>query len=254
MSDSAHMSEEEFLATYDMGRYARPSVTVDDVVFARGEGARLRVLLVTRGGHPYMGRLALPGGFLGSGDAVEDRESPEQAVVREVIEETGVAPSFFEQLATYGDVDRDPRGHVVSIAYWGCVQKAVADRGVSAGDDAADAGWYEVCGACDGMHVIGSDGQPVRCDGLAFDHGRILADAIFRIEGKMLWTDALLGFFGPDEQFSIRDVYELACAVWDACGVRRGDKGNFYRDFDRRFGMWCRRNGVIGGARTYVRA
>lgn len=257
MTNVQQTSEEEFLATYDMSRYARPSVTVDDVVLARDEGPRLRVLLVTRGGHPYRGRLALPGGFLRSGDAISDRESPEQAVVREVVEETGVEPSFLEQLATYGDVDRDPRGHVVSVAYWGCVPRSVADQAVLSGDDASDAGWYGIRNphdGKDGLRVVGTDGSEVPCENLAFDHGRILADAVSRIEGKMLWTDALLGFFATDERFSIRDVYDLACAIWDACGTRRGDKGNFYRDFDRRFGAWCRRDGSVKGVRMYVKA
>src|SRR5689334_9851507 len=97
--------------------YPRPSLTVDAVVFGFDD-QDLKVLLIQRGLEPFLGRWALPGGF------VRMDESLESSVRRELKEETGLGNIFLEQLYTFGDTGRDPRGRVVSVAYYGLVKLA----------------------------------------------------------------------------------------------------------------------------------
>ncbi|UYM04725.1 NUDIX hydrolase [Solicola gregarius] len=132
------------------------AVTVDMVVLA---DAGRQVLLVRRGGPPYEGSLALPGGF------VEIDESLDAAARRELAEETGVDISKvpIAQVGAYGEPDRDPRGRTVSIAYVALLDQVVE---ATAGDDAAAAGWHRV--------------EELDEARLAFDHARILADAMHR--------------------------------------------------------------------------
>ncbi|MEO0733102.1 MAG: NUDIX hydrolase, partial [Bacteroidota bacterium] len=95
--------------------YPRPSVTVDIVVYGYDGGRQLKLLLIQRGSDPYKGSWALPGGFV---DMEEDLES---AALRELEEETGVKDLFVEQLYTFGTPGRDPRGRVISVAYFALV-------------------------------------------------------------------------------------------------------------------------------------
>lgn len=132
---------EEFLENYDPGRYETPSCTTDALIFAHSgrldaslEG--LSILMVKRGNHPSIGAWALPGGF------VNMRENLEYTARRELEEETGVRGIVMEQIAAYGDYDRDPRSRVITTAYMALVNKQ--DVRVRAGDDAADAVWCKV--------------------------------------------------------------------------------------------------------------
>ncbi|XPP26702.1 MAG: NUDIX domain-containing protein [Leucobacter sp.] len=132
-----------------------------DVVALAPRNGGLSVLLVERGHDPYRGRLALPGGF------VEPGEVAESAARRELAEETGIAdfPGGFEQLGAYGPAGRrDPRGEVLSVAF---LARAAEVLPLRAGDDAAAAHWVPIEEAL----------EPGR---LAFDHERILADALQR--------------------------------------------------------------------------
>lgn len=135
--------------TYD---YPRPSVTVDIVIVTREE--RPRVLLIRRKNEPFRGMWAIPGGFV-------DMDEPlEAAARRELREETGIqAPRRLEQLATFGDPGRDPRGRTISVAYLALVDPRKVRP--HAADDAAEAGWHRL------------DRPPK----LAFDHAKILAAA-----------------------------------------------------------------------------
>lgn len=134
----------------------RPSVTVDVVVVAPLQG-QLKVLLVRRGRPPFEGYWAIPGGF------VEPQEPLEAAARRELGEETGLEPVHLEQLATFGDPGRDPRGWTISVAYLALVSEDDA-RGwqLRAGSDAAGVGWFDL-----------RDPPP-----LAFDHAKILANTV----------------------------------------------------------------------------
>jgi 8-oxo-dGTP diphosphatase len=134
------------------------SVTVDAVCLAERDGD-VHVLLVERGGEPYAGKLAFPGGF------VEVDEDLPAAVVRELVEETGLElPVPLEQLRTYGAPGRDPRGRTVTTAYVAVVPVMDEPTG---GSDAAAAGWHRV------EDVLAEDQ-------LAFDHAEILRDALDR--------------------------------------------------------------------------
>lgn len=139
--NAAGQTLEEFLEAYDPRRYQTPSCTTDAVILAcRQEPGQnlegVRVLLVKRSNHPSIGFWALPGGF------VNLRENLEDTARRELEEETGVRGIRMEQLATYGDYDRDPRSRVITTAYMAIVKEDEVD--VEAGDDAADAAWCSI--------------------------------------------------------------------------------------------------------------
>ncbi len=136
--NAAGQSLEEFLERYDPYKYPTPSCTTDAVIFSyEGESCEtidgLKVLLVKRSNHPGIGYWALPGGF------VNLKENLEDTARRELEEETGVRGLVMEQVAAYGDYDRDPRTRVITTAYMALVHRT--DVKVRAGDDAADAVW-----------------------------------------------------------------------------------------------------------------
>jgi 8-oxo-dGTP diphosphatase len=179
------------------------SVTADLVVLTM-QGGVFSVLLVRRGGKPYAGRLALPGGF------VQEREDIEDAAYRELEEEAGVGPEdvVLEQLRTYGAPGRDPRGRVVTVA-WLAMGANLPDP--RAGSDAAEAIWVPVEEALGG-------GEP-----LAFDHDQILRDGVERARAKLEYSGLAAAFCASEFTVAeLRSVYE---AVWG----RRLDKANFHR-------------------------
>ena len=107
-------SEQQYLQSYDPSRFEHPSVTVDILVFTVSD-KKLRLLLIRRNEHPYLGKWAVPGGFL------RMDESAEEAAARRIREEAGVEGAHLEQLYTFSAVDRDPRTRVISIAYLAAV-------------------------------------------------------------------------------------------------------------------------------------
>ncbi len=131
LRDKNGLTEEEFLARYDASKFERPSVTVDIVLF-RGNS----VLLIRRGGHPFLGKLALPGGF------ADPNETVETAARRELWEETHVENILCKQLPVQSKPDRDPRTRIITVPFLACMvdetQEAKAD------DDAAEAKFWEV--------------------------------------------------------------------------------------------------------------
>ena len=141
--------------------YPRPSVTTDCVIFGYDIKEGLSVLLIERGVEPYKGRWAFPGGFL------RMDETTEAGALRELKEETefDVEKGFLEQLGCFSDVDRDPRGRVLTIACYALVQKGA----VKGGDDARNAQWYP----------IGEVSQ------LAFDHEKILRMALKHLKEQI---------------------------------------------------------------------
>jgi len=172
-------------------------VTVDVVIFTIHSGT-LKVLLVKRGAQPFLGQFAIPGGF------VHEDENLDQAALRELREETGVADVYLEQLFSFGDVGRDPRGRVVTVAYFALIS---ADRPLRAGTDAAEANWWAI------------DQLP----SLAFDHARILKYALERLRNKLEYTT--VGFQLLPEKFTLTELQE----VYEAILGRKLDKRNFRR-------------------------
>ncbi len=135
--------------------YPRPAVTVDAVIITREE--KPRVLLIRRKHEPFAGMWAIPGGF------VDMEESLEAAARRELQEETGVTVKQLEQLHTFGDPGRDPRGRTISIVFLG--RADAANLKPQAADDAAAVAWHSLQ-------------RPPR---MAFDHAKILACARRRL-------------------------------------------------------------------------
>ncbi len=132
---------EEFLDGYDPYKYRTPSCTADAVIFSAREPLTkelrgIKVLLVKRSNHPSIGFWALPGGF------VDMEENLEDSAKRELLEETGIGNLPMEQIAAYGNYDRDPRTRVITAAYMALIQGQEPEA--CAGDDAADAVWCEV--------------------------------------------------------------------------------------------------------------
>lgn len=132
--DNNGVSLRDFLRSYDPGKYDHPAVTVDNLIFQR-DGKDLKILLIKRGRHPAFGMVALPGGF------IEMDETLEESAARELFEETGVSGIPLTQLGAYGEIGRDPRLRIISVAYMAVISKDIAPK---AGDDAADAGFYTI--------------------------------------------------------------------------------------------------------------
>ncbi|WP_420459353.1 NUDIX hydrolase [Neolewinella sp.] len=178
--------------------YPRPSVTVDVVVFGYDGGRDLKLLLIQRGGEPFKGQWALPGGFV---DMDEDLEA---SALRELEEETGVKDLFVEQLYTFGAPGRDPRGRVISVAYFALVN--LTDHPAVAASDAEQAEWYP-------LHELPE---------LAFDHARIIDMATNRLRAKVRYQP--IGFELLPEEFTLAELQALYETV---LGVPEFNKRNF---------------------------
>lgn len=129
------LTEAEFLAQYNPGDYERPSVTVDMAVFSMNKTLdSLKVLLIKRKDHPFIGKWALAGGF------INPDESAHQAASRELKEETGLDNVYLEQCYVMTKPNRDPRMWVMSIDYLALIETT----DVIAGDDAEEALWFDI--------------------------------------------------------------------------------------------------------------
>jgi 8-oxo-dGTP diphosphatase len=162
--------------------YPHPAVTVDGVVFGYDE-ADLKVLLIQRDATPFRGKWALPGGF------VDMDENLETAARRELEEETGITKLYLEQLYTFGEPKRDPREHVISVAYYALVK--LADHTVRAASDARNVAWFPVADL----------------PALAFDHEEILEMALRRLKGKIRYEP--IGFELLPEKFPLSELQRL---------------------------------------------
>jgi len=234
MVNAQGLTEEEFLKQYDPDKYAtsNPALTVDMLLFTLQSDEKvdaavtspkhLEVLMIKRGDHPFMGKWALPGGF------VTRNEDPKDAALRELKEETGIDDVYMEQLYTWGAPERDPRTHVVSISYMALVDGTKLK--VSAGDDASDAGWFKVnlevanekrdvaangytletdyrlvlsdgyqqlCGLVKAIKsvkdgVVKTGYKLLKAEGIAFDHAVIITYGLLQLRRKMWSTPVAL--------------------------------------------------------------
>lgn len=239
--DAERERERGFLAGYDPRAFDPIAVTVDVVALTLRDG-RLHVLAVRRGGPPYEGAWALPGGFVRAG-----RESLDEAAARELAEETGLEAAaldrvHLEQLGSYGRPDRDPRMHVVSVAY---LAFAPGLPDATAGGDAAGAAWLPVAaippagqpgsaaprpfdqGRRPGTYGGGTGRRPLHdAPGdlrLAFDHPAILADGLERARAKIEYTPLATAFLA--ETFTMTELRAVYESVWGA----PLHAGNFHR-------------------------
>ena len=176
--------------------HARPALTVDCVVFGLDE-EDLKVLLIQRDLEPYAGRWALPGGF------VHLDETLDEAARRELQEETGLQRVFLEQLYTFGDLQRDPRERVVTVAYYALVR--LSDHQVRAATDARNAAWFGIEDLPD----------------LAFDHATVLDLALKRLQAKVRYQP--IGFELLPPKFSLTQLQRMYEIILE----RPLDKRNF---------------------------
>lgn len=155
------------------GRYVyewpRPMVTVDAAVFGFFD-QQARLLLIKRKRYPYEGQWAMPGGF------VEMDEELEDAVARELAEETGLTDVRLEQMRAFGTVGRDPRGRQITIVFMGIVDEG--QTVVRGGDDASEARWFDI------------ERLP---ENMAFDHERIAQVAIAKLKRKKVYREFVAG-------------------------------------------------------------
>jgi 8-oxo-dGTP diphosphatase len=176
--------------------YPHPAVTVDCVVFGLDD-EDLKVLLIQRGSAPFKDAWALPGGF------VKLSEGLEEAARRELVEETGVADLYFEQLYTFGEPGRDPRERVITVAYFAIVN--LFDHTIRPDTDARNAAWFPV------------DDLP----GLAFDHHEIFDMALRRLQAKIRYQP--VGFEFLPAKFTLTQVQRL----YETILCEELDKRNF---------------------------
>ena len=177
-------------------RYEHMAVTTDCVIFTFEE-RQLKVLLIRRGGEPYKGQWAFPGGFL------RLNESAKEGALRELREETSLTPSAIEQLGVFSDVNRDPRERVITIAWYALVRPS----DVLGGDDADEARWFPV------------NNLPP----LAFDHSQIFTAAMERLRRDIHFQP--VGFDLLGEEFSIPELQ----AIYEAILGVKFDRRNFQR-------------------------
>lgn len=266
--------EKEFLAGYDLTKYDRPSVAADVVVFSvmkddecedvrRLQEKKLKILLIRRGGFPYKGSWAMPGGFCRKGENVID------SARRELCEETGIDDAYVKLVGVYGEPDRDPRGWVISSTYMALMNGR--DCRLKAGDDAQDARWFtveltdistEVTEAAEvsgtGEEIVkneveasckvqnekryrlvlkdadsdikltavlrrtdmsscgrSSDSYDIEeCEGLAFDHARIITEAVLGLRDDVR-RDMELAFDLLPERFTLTELQNVYEQIWD---------------------------------------
>ncbi|NMO94274.1 NUDIX hydrolase [Paenibacillus lemnae] len=253
MVDREGLTEREFLEKYRAGNYERPSVAADTVIFTvthtetdnyrKLPEKELRILLIRRGGHPFLGKWALPGGF------VRPEETAEQAAARELYEETGVNDVYLEQLYTFTDVGRDPRTWVMSCSYIALIDSSRFS--LQAGDDAEAAAWFQVSyrllreqkELLDEGYIqtfsyelkLSAEGKELTAvidrivtakptsrstqyaitsnDGLAFDHAKIIACALDRLRRQTNDTDLALHLM--PKQFTLTELQQVYEVILD---------------------------------------
>jgi ADP-ribose pyrophosphatase YjhB (NUDIX family) len=241
------LTEEEFLKQYDANIYKKPSFTVDMMIFTvmneekenyrRLPEKSLKILLVKRGDHPYIGKWALPGGFV----AVE--ESLDEAALRVLRAETNIDNIYMEQLYTWGEVNRDPRTRVISSAYMALVDSSYLS--IKAGYDEDDATWFNISyNLLEEKKVAVEKGyiyeqiveiklwnkseelftkikiteniegkinrEVIETVGLAFDHDKFIQYAIDRLRNKIEYTSLVFNLM--PELFTLTElqqVYEI---------------------------------------------
>jgi len=231
--DANGLNEKQFLAQYNPGDYPRPSVTADIVVFTTADvweddnhrkrpQKELRILLIRRGGHPYIGHWALPGGF------VNPDETVGEAARRELEEETGIRSGFLEQLHTFSRPGRDPRTWIITCSHMALIDGSRVK--VKAGDDAADARWFTLKVETEPAFIrLALTNEDLRIQaavtreqgdaeiktiengGLAFDHGEMISLAIQRLREKLECLP--LAFCLLPEQFTLTELQQVYEAI-----------------------------------------
>ena len=250
------LTEEQFLDCYDPNQYDRPSVTVDMLIFTitaklnsnyrKLSNKELRLLMIRRGEHPYIGQWALPGGF------VRSYESLDEAAIRVLKEETNIDNVYMEQLYTWGEINRDPRTRVISASYMSLLDSSSLN--IKASQDVEEAQWFTVkCKLLkenktitDKGYIIDKeylltlnnqevtekelsavikviktvegkvwkiDRTVVESNGIAFDHGKIIEYGIERLRNKIEYSD--IAFNLMPELFTLTELQQVYEVILD---------------------------------------
>lgn len=191
--------EREFLAKYDASLYPHPSVSVDVALLTVEEG-ELKAVLIRRLEHPDLGKWSLPGGFVGMKESLDD------AAGRVLRTKAGLDGIFLEQLYTFGEVERDPRTRVITVAYYALIDACSLNR-EQLKDKQADivtvrVGWKGEKGGL--VEALDTQGKKLP---LAFDHAEILGLVVKRLRGKLDY--APIGFELLPAKFTLRDLQSL---------------------------------------------
>ncbi|HEY8910851.1 MAG TPA: NUDIX domain-containing protein [Desulfosporosinus sp.] len=247
--NSKGQTEDVFIAAYDHSKFEKPSLTIDDLLFTvcdeeednyrKVPSKELKVLLIKRKDHPFIGQWALPGGFVGM------NESLDEAARRELKEETNVEGVYLEQLYSWGEVKRDPRMRVLSVSYMALIN--CLQINVQAGDDAEDAQWFTVrrtilettkektdhgyikvklieltftnkmlsekISAKVREEIIVNGAvrefrmEVIERNGLAFDHARIIDCGLDRLANKIEYTTVIFNLL--PERFTLTELQKL---------------------------------------------
>jgi len=238
------LTEEEFLKQYNADIFKKPSFSVDMLIFTVTDEEKenyrrlpeksLKILLVKRGDHPYIGKWALPGGFI----AID--ESLDESALRVLRNETNIDDIYMEQLYTWGEVNRDPRTRVISSSYMALVDSKSLN--IKAGNNEDDARWFSVkynlleekkiaveqgfiyekiveIKLCDDSEELYSrikikeniDGkvnrEVIETKGIAFDHGKFIEYGIDRLRNKIEYTS--LAFNLMPELFTLTELQQV---------------------------------------------
>lgn len=196
---------EEFLREYDASKYEHPSVTVDILIFSRNTQNQLSVLLMKRNEEPFKEMLALPGGFVGIEESLED------CVNRVLKSKLNLVGLKTEQLYTFGSINRDPRTRVISVAYFCLLPSQDIIK------ESKTLFWVPL----NSLNFVD----------LAFDHKDIIEVGKERIKGKLDYTLIAFDMVNDKQRFTI---YELQ-KVFESILEKKLDTSNFRRMFNTRF-------------------
>lgn len=191
-------SEAEFLNDYAPERFDRPSVAVDVALLTVTDGD-LHVLVIQRDQHPHLGSWQLPGGFVHADESLDD------AAARVLAQKAGMTEVYTEQLYTFGDVGRDPRTRVITVAYYALVEP---DRLASTGEGRLariEVPWQGETGGPVALHHEGEVLDP------AFDHDHIVGMVVRRLRGKLNYTP--VGYELLPAEFTLFDLQRIHEAI-----------------------------------------
>lgn len=219
------LTEQEFLSRYNPEKYEHPSVTVDTLILTvdkSEEDCHLQIMLVQRKDHPFLHKWAIPGGFVGM------EESVDQAALRELEEETGLRDIYLEQLYTWGDVGRDPRTRIISVSYIALIPREMLLYAAEeeAGKRETDGVWYYVSISGGHLRLWNEDRELVGED-LAFDHAEMIRLALERMKNKVFYTD--IAFKLLPEKFTLPELQRLYEAILE----EKLHTPNFRRDMKK---------------------
>lgn len=189
--------------TQSISTHPKPDIAVDLTILTVRDGALCCVLMRRDDAVKVGGQWALPGGFVRLGDSLED------TVSRVMEAKIGIAPVRFEQLASYGALNRDPRGQVISIVYLALCPSGPLLKELARKPELTLATLHVDWPGEQGGKAHAYDGGNAL--GLAFDHADILGDVVKRLRGKLDYSPIGYGFLPPE--FTLRDVQEVHEAI-----------------------------------------